>query len=71
MRDGRCIRCGSDTVHMQENGIGGLYGADVFDGRSSEKGKVVSYACTSCGFFENYLIDPAKLELIAQRWTKV
>lgn len=71
MKDGKCTKCGAETVHMQENGVGGLYGQDVFNGRSSEKGKVVTYACITCGYFENYIIDPKKIKTIAENWKKV
>lgn len=54
-----------------ENGVGGLYGLDVFNGRSSEKGGVVTYACITCGYFENYLIDAKKIQMISEKWKKV
>jgi hypothetical protein len=56
---------------MLENGIGGLYGQDVFDGKSSQKGRVTTYACAACGYYENYLADPANLELIGKKWKKI
>lgn len=71
MKDGKCIKCGAETVHTMENGVGGLYGLDVFDGRSSEKAKVVTFACVTCGYFENYIIDPKKIQMITEKWKKV
>ena len=71
MKKGTCPKCGSQTIHMLENGIGGLYGQDLFDGKSSQKGKVTTHACVTCGYFENYIAELKNLELIAKKWAKV
>jgi hypothetical protein len=71
MKMGKCIKSGSNAVYTLANDVGGLYGQDVFDGKSSQRGAVVTYACTACGYFEDYLTDPKKLDLINQEWQKV
>lgn len=32
---------------------------------------VLSYVCTTCGYFEQYIDDPAKLAEVAQTWDRV
>jgi predicted nucleic-acid-binding Zn-ribbon protein len=72
MRDGKCDKCGSATVHEQTNGFapggrreyigfGGAYtGVDVH-----------SFVCTTCGYIENYLADPKRLGEVAAKWPQV
>ena len=73
LRSGHCPQCGSATVYTHANGI-------VPGGRDREylnqdgyyiPTDIVSFLCTTCGYYENYVADRQKLADISQKWQKV
>lgn len=75
MKNGTCVKCGKDTVHALENGVGGSGGLHVLSEPSRFIAKmiymnVMSYVCVSCGYFENHFTEKDKLSDIAQKWRK-
>ncbi len=73
MRNGKCSKCNSATVYQQTGGIS-FYGSQSFHVRTGalQTGvPYVSFLCTTCGYFENYVADAAKLAEVAQKWQKV
>ena len=64
--------CGSTTVYSQANGVvpGGRKEYILLDGYDLPV-DVVSFLCTTCGHFENYITDAKKLSDAAQKWPKV
>jgi len=72
MKNGKCDKCGSMTVHVLTNGFapGGRREYIVFDGMYSAV-DVQSYLCTTCGYYENYVADPKRLAEVAQKWPAV
>jgi hypothetical protein len=72
MRDGRCSKCGSTTVYSQAGGVF-FYNNTVHVHTSALDRAVpfVSFVCASCGYFENYIADGAKLAEVARTWAKV
>lgn len=72
MKSGKCPKCGSATIYTEHKGMSfGDGGVHVYMDVISKATPLDHYICTTCGFFEAYLTDPAKLESVAARWTKV
>ena len=72
MRNGRCTKCNSETVYTQPGGIFFYTNALHVRTGSLEQGvPFVSFICTTCGYFENFVADPQKLAVVAQKWQKV
>ena len=71
MRNGKCLKCGSKTIHSQKNGVGGRNGVAVSLGLSLDSTEVISFVCATCGYFENYFTDQRKLSEVKQKWQKV
>ncbi len=65
MKNGKCPKCGSATVYTRENGVtfdSDGFGAQVDTGSwTAKSSKTISYLCTACGYFENYIADPNTL----------
>jgi hypothetical protein len=75
MKDGKCPKCNATTVYSKRKGIkfgnGGVY-VDISSEWISKSVKEVDcYICISCGYFENYLVDPDRLHAITRDWEKV
>ena len=73
MRNGKCPKCNCTTVHVKRNGISfGNGGIHVLTSEWVSKPMPLDhYVCTTCGYFESYLVDKAKLEAIEREWTQV
>ncbi len=76
MRSGRCPKCNSTTIYSRYYGIFFSSPAALHIAFHALSGlgmgtRYVSFVCTSCGYFENYIADANKLATIAQKWTKV
>jgi predicted nucleic-acid-binding Zn-ribbon protein len=72
MKNGQCPKCNSATVHSQTGGV--FYynpTLHVHTGSMEQGVAFVSYICTTCGYFENYVIDPNKLAKVAATWPQV
>ena len=75
MKRGTCVKCGQGTVFAAIDGISP--GSDSTNWVAAAGGPapyaemtLTTYACTSCGYFENYA-DTGKLAAVVPAWTKV
>jgi predicted nucleic-acid-binding Zn-ribbon protein len=73
MRNGICPKCSAQTVHSQTSGVffGNSNGFHVRTAQLDRSTPFVSFVCTTCGYFENYVADRSKLAAVAQSWDKV
>ena len=76
MKNGKCPKCNSATVYTKRQGISFSSSSGFYVYISSEWAtksikEVDHYICTSCGYFETYVEDKAKLEQVAKDWKKV
>jgi predicted nucleic-acid-binding Zn-ribbon protein len=72
MKRGTCPKCNSKAVYTKRKGISmGDGGFHVFTGGISQAAPLDTFVCTSCGYFESYIAEPAKLEAVAKTWQKV
>jgi hypothetical protein len=72
MKDGTCPRCQAKTVYAQRNGIYSGRGSPyVKTGAMNAASPVDSYLCTTCGYYENYVVDPPKLAEVARLWKHI
>jgi len=75
MKSGKCPKCGKQTVFMKRDGIyfagGGVYVFSTDWGAGKPVKEVDQYLCASCGYFESYIEDKAKLEKVVKDWKKV
>jgi hypothetical protein len=82
MRRGICVKCGAATVRAAANGIDhGTAGVKAvlrphlepgFRGVvQSQQADLWSFACTSCGYVEQYVLDPVGIAFIQQRWMPI
>ena len=74
MRNGTCIKCGSATVHMKPNGLQlgeSMRGVFIVTSMLTMASPFVTFLCSNCGYFENYVNDPAKLAEVRERWVKI
>ena len=72
MRDGKCPKCNSTTVYVKRKGMSfGDSGVHVLTSEWVSKPMTLDYyICTTCGYFESYLVDKVKLDAVAREWTK-
>jgi predicted nucleic-acid-binding Zn-ribbon protein len=81
MRDGTCSRCGASTVYAAANGVS-LGGSDRAGLRPNldpgfrgairlQQTDLWTFACTTCGALELYLLDVAAHQYIAANWSPV
>ena len=70
MRDGKCPKCSSTTVYTKQGGVGDTH-IHVHTTFVSLPVEVVSYVCTTCGYFENYITNRDKLDDVAKKWEQV
>lgn len=72
----KCPKCGSDNVFMRQHGIGGSANLLVAIGTfMTSTTDWMTYLCTDCGYFENYLTKKdwlAKIQTEPQKgnWQK-
>ena len=74
MRNGKCPKCGSDTVYSKTDGLKYAVAKGVVFVHTSLMtipSSAISYICTTCGYFENYITDKNKLAQVAENWKKV
>ena len=76
MKDGKCPKCNSNTVHMKRTGMKFGSSAVLYIDIASESSwravtEVDQYICTTCGYYEAYSQDKSMLEAIAKDWKKV
>jgi hypothetical protein len=70
MLDGQCPRCNSQTVFKRTNGIvsGDKHVFVRGLGFSTPRTDRLTYLCTACGYYENYITDKDILEKVVQKW---
>ncbi len=68
MRSGICPKCGHATVYSgREIPVKASSGNTIpIDFKNSVA--LDNYVCTTCGYVESYISDPAALERIRQQW---
>ena len=72
MKNGTCPRCQSQTVYARRDGIyAGRGGTYVKTALANAPSPMNSYICTTCGYNENYVADPAKLAEVARTWKHI
>jgi hypothetical protein len=74
MKNGFCSKCGTASVFEKPEGVkfSAMQGvAFVNTGGPTRGTPAMSYVCTNCGYFENYLLDPHKLAQVEQTWHQV
>lgn len=74
MKTGQCPKCNNQTVYKKtENGIsyGSAKGVYVYTSAVTMPSGSEDYICTTCGYFERYIIDREKLDAVAKKWDKV
>ena len=70
MKSGTCPKCQSLNVFKKKKGVtyeGGVY---VYTGIITAASPIMSYVCTDCGYFENYIDDQGKLADVANKWQR-
>lgn len=72
MKSGTCPKCQSSNVFKKKKGANYSKGVYVYTGIVTSVSSYVSYICTDCGYFENYIDDNrAKLADVAGKWERV
>lgn len=72
MKDGKCPRCYSTDVYHKINGIiSGDKKVYVRVSILSPATDKITYVCSSCGYYENYILDKGILNKIKEKWNKV
>ena len=73
MLNGQCPRCNSGAVYRRKNGIisGDKHIYVTGLGFSSSRSDKMTYVCTACGYYENYIIDKSICGKITAKWEKV
>ncbi len=71
MNSGTCPKYQSSNVFRKKKGIDYSRGIYAHTGIVTSASPHVSYVCTDCGYFENYIDDRAKLEAVANKWERV
>lgn len=72
MKAGTCPKCSSSTVYTKRKGISlGDGGVHVYTEGVSKPTPLDHFVCTTCGYFESYIVDPSKLEAVARSWERV
>lgn len=81
MRHGTCVKCGATTVRAAANGVQigerpwvqlrPHVGSDFRGILHTHRSDLWAYVCTTCGYVELHLIDPAGLEFVKEQWAEV
>lgn len=73
MMNGVCSKCNSQTVYRKVKGI--FYGGDgghyIKTGFMNSRSDYICFICTTCGYYENYILDKKALSKVAEKWDKV
>jgi predicted nucleic-acid-binding Zn-ribbon protein len=73
MKNGKCPKCGSATVHSKPGGLG--FGnssrVNIYVGSMGKPSPTTAYVCVTCGYFELYLTGTSYFAEVAQAWPKV
>lgn len=72
MKNGKCLKCGSTTVHAMVGGIsfGNMDKIFVNAGKAHQPSSYTTYVCATCGYLEVYL-NGTYLGEIAKTWPRV
>jgi len=73
MENGKCNNCDSDQVYRSLNGI--ISGNKLVFvrhlSRITSRSDKMTYICTNCGYYKNYIVDKEILQKITGKWEKV
>ncbi len=73
MENGICKNCNSQNIYKSVNGIISgdkqvyVRNLSIFSSGTNK----ITFVCTDCGYYENYLEDKEILKKIASKWEKV
>lgn len=73
MLNGKCPCCNSTEVYKKNNGITSgdkyiyVHGLSMLTPRTQK----MTFVCTQCGLYENYILDEAILKKVKDKWEKV
>jgi predicted nucleic-acid-binding Zn-ribbon protein len=73
MKDGRCPKCGANSVYMREN-VRTPTGAGMITLKGTVLGSAApldNYVCADCGYVELYMPDKKHLDYVAENWDRV
>ena len=68
MKDGVCPKCKSNEVYFRTPPR--TDANSVIYIRLMVEARLTYYVCTNCGYVEQYIEEPGKLQRIAETWTK-
>ncbi|MFZ4579649.1 MAG: hypothetical protein ACOYOB_14760 [Myxococcota bacterium] len=75
MRSGTCPKCAQSSVYRSGEKRSFSYGDGGFFVHVGEwmvtPSTLEQYICSRCGYFESYILDPAKLQKVEAKWQKV
>lgn len=72
MKSGKCPRCnGTDVYHKINGVISGDKKIYVRISMLSPATDKETFVCSSCGYYENYIIDKSILNKVKEKWAKV
>jgi len=66
-----CPKCGSGPLRTKIGGIDAGAGTGCYvnvGGSGTRASPVRTYLCTACGYFEQYVADPATLQRASESW---
>ena len=73
MKNGKCNNCNSDQIFRSLNGI--ISGDKLVFVRHLSRvapgTDKMTFICTKCGYYENYIVDTEILNKIPEKWEKV
>lgn len=73
MKNGKCIKCDSDEVYINEMSWGqyGSFMSNTIPIALFTHAVLEIVACAECGYIERYIKNESKLEKIKKDWRKV
>lgn len=73
MQNGKCLNCGSNQVFKSVNGIisGDKQVYVRHLSRFTPGSDKITYICTNCGYYANFIPDKSILNKITEKWEKV
>jgi len=73
MKSGQCPKCNNPTVYKKTEGIafGDGRNIKVYTSAVTMPVPTEDYVCTTCGYFERYVMDKEKLQAVTETWEKI
>ncbi len=72
MKQGKCIKCGSDEVYSGVDILpkSGPFGSNSIPITIVSIAALDNYVCVDCGYLESYIAEAGKLAEISKKWPK-